>query len=225
MANHSVLASKNLNFTADSRVILKSRIPSLTLKKMTTLYIKNMVCNRCITAVKQEFEKLGLHPEKVTLGEITIGEDSLSAEQQQQLDAALQELGFERIDDRKARLIEGIKSKIIQLIHHSDKVNLKVNWSKVLSDEVHYEYNYLSNLFSSVEGITLEQYIIRQKIEKVKELLFYDELTLSEIADKLGYSSVAHLSAQFKKITGFTPSELKKSREIDQNRKPLDAVS
>lgn len=225
MANHSVLAPKNLNFTADSRVILKSRIPSLTLKKMTTLYIKNMVCNRCITAVKQEFEKLGLHPEKVTLGEITIGEDSLSAEQQQQLDAALQELGFERIDDRKARLIEGIKSKIIQLIHHSDKVNLKVNWSKVLSDEVHYEYNYLSNLFSSVEGITLEQYIIRQKIEKVKELLFYDELTLSEIADKLGYSSVAHLSAQFKKITGFTPSELKKSREIDQNRKPLDAVS
>lgn len=201
------------------------RIDSINAEKMTTLYIKNMVCNRCITAVKQEFEKQGLHPEKVTLGEVTIAEDSLSAERQQQLDAALQELGFERIDDRKARLIEGIKSKIIQLIHHSDRVNLKVNWSKVLSDEVHYEYNYLSNLFSSVEGITLEQYIIRQKIEKVKELLFYDELTLSEIADKLGYSSVAHLSAQFKKITGFTPSELKKSREIDQNRKPLDSVS
>lgn len=192
---------------------------------MTTLYIKNMVCNRCITAVRQEFENQGLHPEKVSLGEVTIKENELSPDQQQQLDSALKNLGFERIDDRKARLIEGIKNKIIQLIHHSDKVNLKVNWSSLLSDEMHYEYNYLSNLFSSVEGITLEQYIIRQKIEKVKELLFYDELTLSEIADKLGYSSVAHLSAQFKKITGFTPSELKKSREIDQNRKPLDSVS
>ena len=90
---------------------------------------------------------------------------------------------------------------------------------------MHYEYNYLSNLFSSVEGVTVEQYIIKQKIEKVKELLFYDELSLSEIADKLGYSSVAHLSGQFKKITGFTPSEMKKSRDIDQNRKPLDSVS
>lgn len=192
---------------------------------MTTLYIKNMVCNRCIMVVKQEFEKLGLHPEKVSLGEVTVREDELSDEQEHKLDAALKPLGFERIDDRKARLIEGIKNKVIQMIHHSDRINLKVNWSSVLSDEMHYEYNYLSNLFSSVEGITLEQYIIRQKIEKVKELLFYDELTLSEIADKLGYSSVAHLSAQFKKITGFTPSELKKSREIDQRRKPLDSIS
>lgn len=175
--------------------------------------------------VRQEFEKQGLHPQKVSLGEVTIEEDQLSPEQEKKLDTALGTLGFERIDDRKARLIEGIKKKIIQMIHHSDKVNLKVNWSSVLSEEMHYEYNYLSNLFSSVEGITLEQYIIRQKIEKVKELLFYDELTLSEIADKLGYSSVAHLSAQFKKITGFTPSELKKSREIDQNRKPIDSVS
>ena len=137
----------------------------------------------------------------------------------------LERLGFERIDDRKARLIESVKSKIIQMIHHSDKVNMKFNWSDVLAEELHYEYNYLSNLFSSVEGITLEQYIIRQKIEKVKELLFYDELSLSEIADRLDYSSVAHLSSQFKKVTGFTPSELKKSREIDQSRKPLDSIS
>ena len=174
--------------------------------------------------VKQELESQGLHPEKVKLGEVTVKED-LSDEQQDRLDAALINLGFERIDDRKARLIEAIKNKIIQMIHHTEKINLKFNWSNVLSEEMHYEYNYLSNLFSSVEGVTLEQYIIRQKIEKVKELLFYDELSLSQIADKLDYSSVAHLSGQFKKITGFTPSEMKKSRDIDQNRKPLDSVS
>jgi AraC family transcriptional regulator len=192
---------------------------------MTTLYIKNMVCNRCVMVVKQALENQGLHPERVSLGEVVIKEDQLTDTQQHDLDAALEQLGFERIDDRKARLIEAIKSKIINIIHHSDKVDLKVNWSTLLSDEMHYEYNYLSNLFSSVEGVTLEQYIIKQKIEKVKELLFYDELSLSQIADKLGYSSVAHLSAQFKKITGFTPSEMKKSRNPDQNRKPLDAVS
>ena len=192
---------------------------------MTTLYIKNMVCNRCVMVVKQELERQGLHPEKVTLGEVTIKEENLTQDQENKLDTALVNLGFERIDDRKARLIEAIKNKIIQLIHHTDKVDLKVNWSSLLSEEMHYEYNYLSNLFSSVEGVTLEQYIIKQKIEKVKELLFYDELSLSEIADKLGYSSVAHLSGQFKKITGFTPSEMKKSRNIDQNRKPLDSIS
>src|SRR5688572_4934122 len=192
---------------------------------MTTLYIKNMVCNRCVMVVKQELERQGLHPEKVSLGEVTIKEDHLSEDQQNKLDAGLVNLGFERIDDRKARLIESIKNKIIQMIHHTNKVDLKVNWSSVLSEELHYEYNYLSNLFSSVEGITLEQYIIRQKIEKVKELLFYDELNLSQIGHRLGYSSVAHLSSQFKKITGFTPSEMKKSRDIDQNRKPLDSVS
>lgn len=189
------------------------------------VFIKNMVCNRCITAVKEEFEKAGLHPQKMALGEVTIAENSISSEQLSKLDASLKELGFERIDDRKARLIEAIKSKVIKMIHHSDRVDRKYNWSVVLSEELHYEYNYLSNLFSSVEGITLEQYIIRQKIERAKELLFYDELNLSEIADRLGYSSVAHLSAQFKKITGLTPSELKKSREVDQIRKPLDKLS
>lgn len=186
------------------------------------LYIKNMVCDRCKMVVSQELEKLGLHPLKVTLGEVTLQEDSLSDEIQDRLDTSLVNLGFERIDDRKARLIEAIKSKIIEMIHYSDRLDRKFNWSDVLSQEMHYEYNYLSNLFSSVEGITLEQYIIRQKIERVKELLFYDELNLSEIADKLGYSSVAHLSGQFKKITGLTPSQMKNSREIDQNRKPLD---
>ncbi len=183
-----------------------------------------MVCDRCKMVVSQELEKLGFHPEKVVLGEVDLKEDGLSADQQRQIDEALMAVGFERIDDRKARIIENIKNKIIQLIHHSDRINLKVNWSTLLADEAHYEYGYLSNLFSSMEGITLEQYIIRQKIERVKELLFYDELTLSEIADRLGYSSVAHLSGQFKKITGLTPSEMKKSRNIDQARKPLDAI-
>jgi AraC family transcriptional regulator len=184
-----------------------------------------MVCNRCIMVVKQELENQGFHPEKVTLGEVTISEDHLSEEQQKKLDAALIALGFERIDDRKARLIEAMKNKIIQVIHHSARVDLKLNWSTILSEELHYEYNYLSNLFSSVEGITIEQYIIRQKIEKVKELLFYDELNLSQIANRLGYSSVAHLSAQFKKVTGLTPSEMKKSRDLEHNRKPLDSIA
>lgn len=189
------------------------------------LFIKNMVCNRCISAVKQEFEKVGLHPQKTTLGEVSIEEETIPPHQLAQLDEALRSLGFERIDDRKARLIESIKNKVIKMIHHTDRVDRKYNWSAILSEELHYEYNYLSNLFSSVEGVTLEQYIIRQKIERAKELLFYDELNLSEIADRLGYSSVAHLSAQFKKITGFTPSELKKSRETDSSRKPLDSLS
>lgn len=189
------------------------------------LYIKNMVCNRCIMVVKQELEKHGLHPEKVSLGEVSLAEEKLSEGQLSKLDAALVDLGFERIDDRKARLIESIKNIVIKKIHHADSIHLKFNWSTLLSEELHFEYNYLSSLFSSVEGITLEQYIIRQKIERVKELLFYDELTLSEIANRLEYSSVAHLSAQFKKITGFTPSELKKTRQLDQSRKPLDGIS
>lgn len=184
-----------------------------------------MVCNRCIMVVRHELEKQGFHPENVTLGEAVVAEDNLTNDQLTKLDAALVNLGFERIDDRKARLIDSIKNKIIQQIHHSEKLDLKLNWSDVLAEEMHYEYNYLSTLFSSVEGITLEQYIIRQKIEKVKELLFYDELNLSQIAYRLGYSSVAHLSGQFKKITGFTPSDLKKSRKLDQARKPIDSVS
>jgi AraC family transcriptional regulator len=188
------------------------------------LYIKNMVCNRCITAVQQEFDKAGLHTEKISLGEIDIIENQIPDQLLHQLDSNLQKLGFERIDDRKARLIEGTKKKIIQLIHHSKSVNRKYNWSEILSEEMHYDYNYLSSLFSSVEGTTLEQYIIRQKIERAKELLFYDEFNLSEIANQLGYSSVAHLSGQFKKVTGMTPSELKKKRNSDETRKPLDSV-
>lgn len=188
------------------------------------LHIKNMVCNRCILVVQQELVKLGLHPKTVTLGEVIIEENQIDEKQLDRLDNSLVALGFERIDDRKARLIESIKSVVIQKIHHAESLHIKFNWSTLLSTELNTDYNILSNLFSSVEGITLEQYIIRQKIERVKELIFYDELNFSEIADRLGYSSVAHLSSQFKKVTGFTPSQLKKSRDIDQKRKPLDNI-
>jgi AraC family transcriptional regulator len=191
---------------------------------MTTLFIKNMVCNRCVMVVKQEFQRLGYHPEKISLGEVNVQENDLTAGQLEKIDAALLPLGFERIDDRKGRLVEGIKNKVIEMIHTPSPESRRMNWSSWLADELNYDYNYLSNLFSSLEGMTLEQYVIRQKIERAKELLFYDELTLSQIANELGYSSVAHLSAQFKKVTGLTPSELKKSRNKNESRKPLDAM-
>jgi AraC-like DNA-binding protein len=174
--------------------------------------------------VKQELEKLGFHPEKITLGEAHLKEDA-APEDLSRIDQALLPLGFERIDDRKGRLVESVKSKVIEMIQTPTSESRKMNWSAWLADELHYDYNYLSNLFSSVEGITLEQFVIRQKIERAKELLFYDELNLSQIANELGYSSVAHLSAQFKKVTGLTPSELKKSRNKNESRKPLDAVN
>jgi AraC family transcriptional regulator len=183
-----------------------------------------MVCNRCVTAVTNELQALKLHPLKVVLGEVLLQEDALEPETLARLDASLKELGFERIDNKRARLIESIKNYVIKTIHHNSGMDRKLNWSTVLSDEMHYEYNYLSNLFSSVEGITLEQYIIRQKIERAKELLLYDQLSLSEIANNLAYSSVQHLSNQFKKVTGFTPSEFKKLRDAEGLRKPLDAI-
>lgn len=190
---------------------------------MTTFYVKNMVCNRCIMVVRQQLENAGFHPEHVVLGEVTLHEESLTPEQWTAMDEAMKAVGFERIDDRKSRLIELIKNEVIKRIHDPHGLDRKSNWSAILSDTLHYEYNYLSSLFSSIEGITLEQYIIRQKIERVKELLFYDERNLSEIAHLLGYSSVAHLSSQFKKVTGLTPSELKKSRSQDA-RKPVDHI-
>lgn len=192
---------------------------------MKDLYIKNMVCNRCILVVGQELAKLGLESERITLGEVVLKSEP-TVNQLTSLDQALVKLGFERIDDRKARLIESIKKLVIEEVHHKKgQRTKKSNWSVLLADQLHYEYSYLSSLFSAVEGITLEQYIIHQKIERVKELLFYDELTLSQIADRMDYSSVAHLSAQFKKVTGMTPSELKKMRPADASRKPLDSVA
>jgi len=186
-----------------------------------------MVCDRCKLAVRQVFEKANLSPTQVELGMVNLGASNITItdDQYKTIDQMLQALGFERIDDRRARIIESIKNTVIRKIHYGDAGSKKLNWSTVLSEEIHYEYNYLSNLFSSVEGITLEQYIIRQKIERAKELLLYDELTLSEIASRLGYSSVAHLSAQFKKITGFTPSALKRQRWPEKNRMSLDKIA
>lgn len=183
-----------------------------------------MVCNRCITAVRTELLAMGLHPLIVEMGVVHLEEEEMDEATHLKLSSKLTDLGFELLDSNRNKLIGQIKNLIIEKIHHSEYLDDKVNWSKLISDQVYHEYNYLSTLFSSVEGITLEQYIIRQKIERVKELLFYDELSLGEIGIKLGYSSIAHLSAQFKKITGQTPSQFKKTRAIDMKRKPLDSI-
>ena len=187
---------------------------------MTTLFIKNMVCNRCIMVVQNELDKLGLDVKNIKLGEVTLDKEP-TTDEKNKLDKALILLGFELIDDKKSRVIEKIKNVIIDLVHHQDN-NTKTNLSDVLSSQLHHDYNYLSNLFSEVEGTTIEKYFIAQKIEKVKELLVYDELSLSEIAFRLNYSSVAYLSNQFKKVTGLTPSHFKQIRE--DKRKSLDKV-
>ncbi|MFN0082610.1 MAG: helix-turn-helix domain-containing protein [Ferruginibacter sp.] len=175
------------------------------------LYIKNMVCSRCKMVVKNEFENIGLQTTSVELGEVEI-EQPPSVEQMKELNTALNILGFEIIDDKKARTIEKIKNLIVTLVHHS-KDEISTNLSTYISSQLLQDYNYLSNLFSEVEGTTIEKYFIAQKIEKVKELLVYNEMTLSEIADQLGYSSVAYLSNQFKKVTGLTPSYFKTIKE------------
>lgn len=186
------------------------------------LHIKNMVCQRCIAAVRSTLEQLGHHPESVQLGEVELKHE-LPAGEREALREALAQSGFELFDDRRSRLIEQIKTAVIKLVHYSDQEEkLKQNLSGYLAEITGRDYNYLSSLFSEVEGLTIEKYLILQRIERVKELLVYDELTLSEIAYKLGYSSVAHLSAQFKKVTGLTPSLYKQIR--DHKRRPLDEV-
>lgn len=187
---------------------------------MNTLFIKNMVCNRCILVVQNELDKLGIPANSIKLGEISLKKE-LAAKERKALEDALGPLGFQLIDDKKGQIIEKIKNVIIDLVHYRDN-EIKNNLSVVLSDALHSDYNYLSNLFSEIEGTTIEKYFIAQKIEKVKELLVYDELSLSEIAHRMNYSSVAYLSNQFKKVTGLTPSHFKKIRE--DKRKPLDQV-
>jgi len=187
---------------------------------MNTIFIKNMVCDRCIMVVQNELEKLGLDAKNINLGEVILSKEITSLEKEN-LSKTLEPLGFEVIDDKKGRIIEKIKNIIIDLVHHQDS-DVKTNLSDVLSDKLHHDYNYLSNLFSEVEGTTIEKYFIAQKVEKVKELLVYDELSLSEIANRLNYSSVAYLSNQFKKVTGLTPSHFKQIKE--DKRKPLDKV-
>jgi len=180
------------------------------------IYIKNMVSIRCKMVVKNELEKLGIEPVVVELGEVQV-KGSLSQEVRDKLDLNLKKSGLELMEDKKSMLIEKIKNVIVEMIHYSDEP-LKVNFSDYLAEKLEMDYTYLSNLFSEVQGTTIERFIILHKIERVKELLVYDQLNLTEIAHKLHYSSVAHLSSQFKSITGLTPSHF---RKIRKNRRQM----
>ncbi|MGA8263936.1 MAG: AraC family transcriptional regulator [Ignavibacteriaceae bacterium] len=187
-----------------------------------TLYIKNMVCPRCIKVVKEELIKIGLKVKNVELGEATI-ETNNKPVNFDEVRNILETNGFELLDDKQGKLVEKIKTLVIEKIQATQPGEIeKFNFSKYLSENLNVTYQYLSHLFSSLEDTTIEKYIIHQKIEKVKELLVYDELTLSEIAFNLGYSSVQHLSSQFKKVTGFTPSHYKSLKH--KKRIPLDKV-
>jgi len=185
------------------------------------LYIKNMVCNRCRMAVKALLEKLNLTPVQIDLGEVELAEEQLDDETIELLRKEIESLGFSLIDDRRSRIIEKIKTLIIELVHYRAE-DKRLKHSGYIASHLHYDYAYLSRLFSEVEGITIEQYLILQKIERVKELLVYEEMNVSELAEELGYSSVAHLSAQFKKVTGMTPTTFRTLHR--GNRTALDEI-
>jgi len=184
------------------------------------LYIKYMVSNRCKMAVKEELKKLGLHFIVVDLGEVEIMEN-ISPEQREQVKIALLNSGLELMDDKRAVLIEKIKNAIVELVHHTDGL-IKMNISDFLSEKLNHDYTYLANLFSEVQGTTIEQFIISHKIERIKELIIYDELNITEIAWKMNYSSVAHLSNQFKKVTGLSPSHFKQLKT--KRRSPIEEI-
>ena len=184
------------------------------------IYVKNMVCDRCKYVIQNILHEMAITPVSVRLGEVDLGELELDEGQISKFREKIEALGFEIISDKKSRLIEDIKKHVITLVQNSDATE-KVKLSEYLSKHLCHDYTYLSNLFSSVEGVTIEQYYINQKIEKVKEFLIYDEFSLTEIAYRLGYSSVAHLSKQFKKVTGQTPSQFKALRDSRQ-RQSLD---
>ena len=175
------------------------------------LYIKSMVSLRCKMMVKEELKKLGLHYVVLDLGMVDVLEE-ISLDVRAVLKANLLKSGLELLDDKKSILIEKIKNVITEMVHYSDELP-KVNYSEFISNALGYDYTYLSNIFSEVKGMTIQQYIIINKIERVKELLLYDELNLTEISYKLNYSSVAHLSSQFKKVTGLSPSFFKKLKQ------------
>ena len=186
------------------------------------LYIRNMVCDRCRMAVQRELENSGVQYETVELGEVKLKSDP-TKEQLQNFSKSIAALGFELLEDKTVRTISTIKNAIIDFVRNPESAKRKVKFSVFLSDKLNKDYNTLSSLFSENEGTTIEQYLIHQKIERTKELLVYDELSLSEIAHQLGYSSVQHLSNQFKKITGLTPSHFKKLGE--KKRIALDKVA
>ena len=188
----------------------------------TTLHIKNMVCNRCIKVVGDELASLGIDVRTISLGEAVIN-GSVGAPRREKIVGALKRNGFELIEDRRVKAIEKIKHAILKFVQtDQEKHPITTPTSQFISHEVGQDYNTLSTLFSSMEGTTIEHYLILQKIERVKELIKYGELTLSEISYKLGYSSVAHLSNQFRKTTGMTPSQFKKM--VGETRRPLDKV-
>lgn len=179
-----------------------------------------MVSTRCKIAVKEELKKLGLHFIFVDLGKVEIMEN-ISELQKKNLKTALLRLGLDLMDDKRTELIEEIKSSVIQMIHYSEET-VKVNFSVFLSEKLNFDYTYLSNLFSEVQGTTLEHFIISHKIERIKELIIYDELNITEIAQMMNYSSVAYLSNQFKRITGFSPSQFKQLN--DKRRNPIEEI-
>jgi AraC-like DNA-binding protein len=179
-----------------------------------------MVSLRCKLLVKEKLNKLGIEYGSVDLGEVELPED-ITDPQKLQLKISLAESGLELMDDRKKILIEKIKAVVVEMVHYADEFPT-TNFSDYISEKLHYDYTYLANLFSEVKGTTLEHFVIAHKIERVKELLIYDEMNLTEIAYKLNYSSVAHLSNQFKKITGLTPSFFKKMK--DKRRRPLEDI-
>ena len=179
---------------------------------MSTLYIKNMVCDRCKMAVRQALQRVGLSPTKVELGEVNL-EKEPSSDQLSTLRIVLEQLGFELLDDQRQQTIDQIKSALIRLVRYRDNQS-STNLSDYLSSELHQDYSALSKLFSEVEGKTLERYYIELRIERVKELIRYDELTLTQIALRMNYSSVAYLSSQFKSVTGMTPSRFKAMKDI-----------
>ena len=189
------------------------------MKTSASLYVKNMVCPRCVEAVQAICDKLDIEVDKLVLGELVT--PSITDSQKSELAEKLSERGFELLENHRSQLINQVKSLIVEHIHHAS-YSPNINFSTLISEKLNHEYSYLSRLFSSVEGITIEKYILRQKIERVKELIFYDELTLSEIAFKLNYSSSSHLSSQFKKETGMSPSAFKQLKKTD--RTSLDKI-
>jgi AraC-like DNA-binding protein len=184
------------------------------------LFIKYMVSNRCKIAVKEVLKQLNLHFILVDLGEVEIMEN-ISAEKREQVKSALRSSGFDLMDDKRAVMIEKIKNVIIEMVHHSDEI-IKINFSDFLSEKLGHDYTYMANLFSEVQGTTIEQFIIAHKIERIKELIIYDELNITEIAWKMNYSSVAHLSNQFKKMTGLSPSHFKQLK--NKRRSPIEEI-
>ncbi|WP_435353051.1 helix-turn-helix domain-containing protein [Emticicia sp. SJ17W-69] len=184
------------------------------------LYIKYMVSNRCKMMVKKSLKELGLHFIVVELGVVEVMEN-ISTEQREQLKIALLDVGLELMDDKRAMLIEKIKNVIVEMVHHSDELP-KTNFSDFISTKLNHDYTYLANLFSEVQGTTIEQFIISHKIERIKELIIYGELNITEIANKMNYSSVAHLSGQFKKMTGLSPSHFKQLK--DKRRSPIEEI-